>query len=252
MFRRIFATALGAGIAVGLILAALQQVSLVPIILEAEKYERKEEPPKQATNSADPREIGHAMAGAVQALAGAGRAHAHNHDAAAASGKSPSRVVWTTIATTLTSVGFALLLVGAFAVSGREVTARDGVLWGLAGFAAFLLAPAFGLPPELPGAVAADLWVRQLWWIGTVAATALGLGLIVFGRAAWVVVLGLIALAVPHLVGAPHSGSGAGSAPPELAAAFAARSLVVGAIFWSVLGWAAGALYARLGRAEAA
>jgi cobalt transporter subunit CbtA len=251
MFRRIFATALGAGIAVGLLLAALQHVALVPIILEAEKYERKDEPPKQAINSTDPREIGQAVAGAMQALAGVALAYAHNHDGAA-SAKSPWRVLWTTVATTLTSVGFALLLAGAFAVSGREVTARDGVLWGLAGFAAFSLAPAFGLPPELPGAVAGDLWMRQLWWIGTVVATALGLGLIVFGRAAWAVVLGVIIIAVPHLVGAPHGASGAGSAPPELAAAFAARALVVAAIFWSVLGWAAGALYARLGRVEAA
>jgi cobalt transporter subunit CbtA len=251
VFRRIFATALGAGIGVGLLLAALQHVALVPLILEAERYERKDEPKKQATNSVEQRAADHAAAGAVSALVVIGHAHAHGHDAAA-SDESPWRAAWTTIATTLTSVGFALLLVGAFAVSGREVTARDGVLWGLAGFAAFSLAPAFGLPPELPGAVAADLWARQLWWIGTVATTALGLGLIIFGRAAWAVVLGLVVLAAPHLVGAPHSGGGAGSAPPELAAAFAARSLVVSAIFWSVLGWAAGALYARLGRVEAA
>ena len=82
--------------------------------------------------------------------------------------------------------------------------------------------------------------------------TALGLALIVFGRAAWAVVLGLVVIAAPHLIGAPHGGSGAGSAPPELAAAFAARSLVVSAVFWSVLGWAAGALYERLGRVESA
>ena len=251
MFRRIFATALGAGIGVGLLLAALQHVALVPMILEAEKYERQGETPKQATISADQREIRNAVADIVPALAVVGRAHAHGHEATT-SDELPWRAVWTTIATTLTSVGFALLLAGAFAVSGREVTARDGVLWGLAGFAAFSLAPAFGLPPELPGAVAVDLWARQLWWIGTVAMTALGLGLIVFGRAAWVVVPGLVVIAVPHLIGAPHSGSGAGSAPPELAAAFAARSLVIGAIFWSVLGWSAGALYARLGRVEAA
>ena len=130
MFRRVFATALGAGIGVGLLLAALQHVALVPMILEAEKYERKEEPKKQATNPADQRETGHAVAGAKSALVLIGHAHAHGHDAAA-SDDSPWRAVWTTVATTLTSVGFALLLVGAFAVSGREVTARDGVLWGL-------------------------------------------------------------------------------------------------------------------------
>ncbi len=242
MFRRVFATALGAGIGVGLLLAALQHVALVPMILEAEKYERKDEPKKQASSPADQRETAHAVAGAVSALVIIGHAHAHGHDAAAASDESPWRAVWTTVATTLTSVGFALLLVGAFAVSGREVTARDGVLWGLAGFAAFSLAPAFGLPPELPGAVGADLWVRQLWWIGTVAMTALGLGLIVFGRAAWAVVLGLVVVAAPHLIGAPHGGSGAGSAPPELAAALC-RALARGQC--SLL------VRARLGRGRA-
>ena len=40
MFRRIFAAALGAGIGVGVLIAALQQVALVPMILEAEKYEK--------------------------------------------------------------------------------------------------------------------------------------------------------------------------------------------------------------------
>src|SRR5437588_12111758 len=39
MFQRIFATALGAGIGVGLLLAALQHATVVPLILEAEKYE---------------------------------------------------------------------------------------------------------------------------------------------------------------------------------------------------------------------
>jgi predicted cobalt transporter CbtA len=40
--------------------------------------------------------------------------------------------------------------------------------------------------------------------------------------------------------------------PPELAAAFAARSLVVNAVFWALLGLATGALYERLGRAAKA
>jgi len=225
MFRRIFGAAFGAGIAVGLFIAALQHVTLVPLILEAEKYE----------------------AGAP--------AHKHVHDGAEAErtpvADSPWRAVLTTIATTLTAVGFALLLSGVFAVSGRDVDAREGLLWGLAGFTAFALAPAFGLPPELPGAVAADLAARQAWWIGTVAATAAGLGLIVFAPSRWGVPLAVALFAAPHLFGAPHPGEGAGSVPPELAAAFAARSLAVNALLWALLGLATGALYARLGHATA-
>jgi cobalt transporter subunit CbtA len=234
MFRRIFATALGAGVAVGLLIAALQHVALVPLILEAEKYE-----------GGAAHEHKHALR---MPLVGAAHAAAA---AVPAEAPSPWRAVLTTVATTLTSIGFALLLSGAFAVSGREVDTREGLLWGLAGFAAFALAPAFGLPPELPGSVAADLLPRQVWWVGTVAATTLGLALLVFGARTWTLPLGIALLVAPHLIGAPHPAEGAGSVPPELAAAFAARSLVVNAVLWALLGLATGWLYARLRPAEA-
>lgn len=116
----------------------------------------------------------------------------------------------------------------------------------------FRLAPAFGLPPELPGSVAADLVSRQIWWIGTAAATAVGLWLMVFVRSVWAVPVAVAVIAAPHLIGAPHPGEGAGLVPPELAAIFAARSLGVNAVFWALLGLSTGALYARLGRADPA
>ena len=229
MFRRIFASALGAGVAVGLLVALLQHVALVPLILEAEKYESGAAPEHKHTQQMP-------LVGSAHAAAAAAPADA----------PSPWRAVLTTVATTLTSIGFALLLSGAFAVSGREVDMREGLLWGLAGFAAFALAPAFGLPPELPGSVAADLLPRQVWWVGTVAATALGLALLVFGARTWTVPLGIALIIAPHLIGAPHPAEGAGSVPPELAAAFAARSLVVNAVLWALLGLATGWLYRRL------
>ncbi len=229
MFRRIFASALGAGVAVGLLVALLQHVALVPLILEAEKYESGAAPEHKHTQQMPLVGSAHAAGAAVPAEA-----------------PSPWRAVLTTVATTLTSIGFALLLSGAFAVSGREVDMREGLLWGLAGFAAFALAPAFGLPPELPGSIAADLLPRQVWWVGTVAATALGLALMVFGARTWTVPLGIALIVAPHLIGAPHPVEGAGSVPPELAAAFAARSLVVNAVLWALLGLATGWLYRRL------
>lgn len=125
----------------------------------------------------------------------------------------------------------------------------EGLLWGLAGFTAFALAPAFGLPPELPGSVAAELVARQIWWVTTSAATAAALALMVFVRAPWAILIGVAVLIVPHLIGAPQPPEGSGVVPPELAAAFAARSLVVNAVFWALLGLATGALFARLGRA---
>jgi cobalt transporter subunit CbtA len=248
MFRRIFGAALGAGICVGLIVALLQHVALVPMILTAETYESgaAHKHSLLAPPSGDWRHVTAEAAGLLPSLI----APAQAHDAApppAASENSPWRAVLTWTATTLTSVGFALLLAGAFAVSGRAVDAREGLLWGLGGFAAFALAPAFGLPPELPGSVAADLLSRQIWWIGTVAATLAGLGLLVFARAGWIIPVAIAVLVAPHVIGAPHPPSGAGAVPPELAASFAARSLGVNAVFWTLLGLATGALYRRAG-----
>jgi len=54
---------------------------------------------------------------------------------------------------------------------------NSGLLWGAAGFLIFSGSPALGLPPELPGMTAAALDARQTWWIGTVIATAIGIGL---------------------------------------------------------------------------
>lgn len=256
MFRRIFAAALGAGIGVGVLIATLQHVALVPLILEAEKYE--------SGAMAVPHRHDHgslpALVEPVQAepqtqpqTQPQAQPQTHQHEAPPMVAEdSPWRPVFTSIATTLTAVGYALLLVGAFAVSGRAVDAREGLLWGLAGFAAFALAPAFGLPPELPGSLAADLYARQAWWIATMAATVLALGLMAFVRAVWAIPVGIALLAAPHLVGAPQPPDGAGLVPPELAAEFAARSLGVNAVLWTLLGLATGALYARFGRAEPA
>jgi cobalt transporter subunit CbtA len=244
MFRRIFAAALGAGIGVGVLIAALQHVALVPMILEAEKYEKGTVAPHHK-HGAISTQSGMAVASLLVTEA---KAHDHEADAPMVAEDSPWRPVFTWMATTLTSVGFALLLVGAYAVSGRAVDAREGLLWGIAGFAAFALAPAFGLPPELPGSVAADLVARQAWWIGTAVATAAAIGLMLFARASWAIPAGVALLVAPHVIGAPHPPAGAGLVPPELAAAFAARSLGINAAFWALLGLATGALYARLGR----
>lgn len=257
MFQRIFAAALGAGVGVGLLVAVLQHVALVPLILEAEKYESGAATVHKHTQvSPRPTDIGGNLARAVDRLPGLiGHAQAHDDPAQAAAAEeenSPWRAVFTFIATTLTAIGFALLLAGAFAASGRAMDAREGLLWGLAGFAAFALAPAFGLPPELPGSVAAELTARQAWWIGTMAATLTALGLLAFVRRAWAIPVAIVLLTAPHLIGAPHPHEGAGLVPPELAATFAARSLGVNAVLWALLGLATGALYARFGRSSAA
>ena len=52
-------------------------------------------------------------------------------------------------------------------------------------------------------------------------------------------------LAAPHIIGAPVPDGFNGTAPPEVAGAFAARVLGVGLMVWAVLGWVAGFIWAR-------
>jgi cobalt transporter subunit CbtA len=162
------------------------------------------------------------------------------------------RIVFTLLANILVATGFGLLLSGGFALGdaygGVRIDARTGFFWGMAGFAAFQLAPSFGLAPEPPGAIAADLLSRQSWWVATAAATAGGIALVVFARRpAWKLVGGA-AIVLPHIIGAPLPDHVGGSAPPELAAQFVAASLVTAALFWLVLGGFGGWLYGRLAR----
>lgn len=248
MFRRIFGAALGAGIAVGLVIAAIQHIALVPLIDQAEVYEegaRAHQHARLWQGTQDPLPAVAYVAETVSETIPL----AHNRDDGLDE-SSQWRAVLTWIATTLTSVGFSFLLAGLFAVSGRNIDAREGLLWGLAGFVAVTLAPALGLLPELPGSVAADLALRQVWWIGTVLGTMAGLGLIVFVPTGWAIAMGVGLLVAPHVIGAPHH-EGTGVAPPELAALFAARSLGINAIFWILLGLCTGTLYRWFGEARA-
>ena len=70
----------------------------------------------------------------------------------------------------------------------------------VSGFTVFFLAPAIGMPPEIPGAEVAQLQGRQLWWLLTVMCTGAGLGLIAFGRNVALNGVGIVVLLVPHAV----------------------------------------------------
>lgn len=221
MLRSLLVVSLVAGLAAGALATLVQSALLTPLILEAEQYE------------------------------GGGEAPAHDHGAVAAGGAHEhaapdlERLAFTLLANLLAGVGFALLLNAAITLRGGAPTLRGGVLWGLAGFAAFSLAPALGLPPELPGSESADLAARQLWWLGTAAATAGGLALLAFGRGRATQAAAVMLMALPHLFGAPAPERPGGSAPPELAAHFAVLSLVAAALFWAALGGVSGLLRGR-------
>lgn len=151
-----------------------------------------------------------------------------------------ARNTLTVLFTGLNYAGYGLLLVAAMQVPGlfgKTVNPRDGVLWGLAGFAAFQMLPSLGLPPQLPGTLSADVQLRQIWWVATIVSSLAGLGLLAYGRGVIAAVAAIALLAAPHLIGAPSIEGYFGFAPPELGALFATRVLGVGMIAWAFMGW---------------
>lgn len=247
MFQRILMTALLSGLIAGVGISIVQHFTTTPLIIHAEEYEGGSAGGGHAHGEALVEAHSHANAHT--------NAHAHSHDAAAADAAEPwapedglERTFFTSVANVQAGVGFALILVAALAIAGKPVTGRIGVLWGLAGFAIFILAPALGLPPEAPGALASELGGRQIWWALCAGSTAAGLWMLVFRPKILWTLGGIVLLAAPHIVGAPQPESIGGAVPPELAAHFAAASIVTACVFWCALGWVSGTLWRRFDR----
>jgi len=229
VFRRLLLAALCAGLVAGVVAALAHQLGTVPLILEAETYEKPAAPAGQA-----------------------GQAHEH---AAAAEWEPENgfeRAAYTLVADLLTGIGFALLVSAGLALRGGDAGWHDGLFWGLAGFAAFTLAPGIGLPSELPGSEAGPLLARQAWWVATAAATAGGLALLAFTRSPVYAVMATALIVLPHVFGAPqadaHNGAHTGTAPEALARQFAAAATLVSFLFWCALGAATGYFYQRFRR----
>jgi len=217
MWRRIFATGLVAGAVCGGAVCIVQHFTTTPLLLRAEQFE-------------------HGVGTAAETAAAAD----------VLSAAALKRTMSTAVTTVLLAMGFALILSGVFALHPGlpAVDAAAGVLWGAAGFAVFMLAPALGMPPSVPGAAVAELGARQWWWLATVAATAAGLWLLVFSGLKTVRVAAVALVALPHVAGAPAPAVVALSElPAALAAQFAATTLAVGALFWALLGAVTAALY---------
>jgi cobalt transporter subunit CbtA len=234
-FRRLFLVAALAGLAAGVLVTLAQEFGTTSLILEAEKYETAGATAEAASDTATVAET------------------THEHAAAAAEEWAPAdgieRTGFTLLANVITGVGFALLLVAAYALRGGEMDWRKGLYWGLAGFATFTLAPGLGLSPELPGTQAAELLDRQIWWVATAAATAAGLALIFFGRQALWALAGIILIVLPHVYGAPQPTEFGALAPASLEKQFVVAVVVTSLLFWAALGSLSGHLYKRFGRA---
>lgn len=230
MLIRIVMSALFAGALAGALVFAGHMWKTTPLILHAEVYEG-------GGPGADADARGHGETAAKPPPADyEGRAHSHGGGDAWTPADGIERNAFTLLSDVITAIGFAFLLVGAMVLSGRRAGWKGGMVWGLCGYAAFYLAPAFGLSPELPGMAAAELASRQAWWLGTAVATAIALALMFFVNGVlWKTAAALLAL-TPHVIGAPHPPIEPGAVPAELAAQFAVATLVVTGLFWLALG----------------
>lgn len=220
VFRNIVFIAALAGLLAGIVMTVMQAYATVPLILQAETFE-----------AAAPHSHDHGVA------AGA-TSHSHEEEEGWAPADGFERQAWTAVANIVTGIGFALVLVTASEFAGGIGNWRRGLVWGFAGFAVFTLAPGLGLPPELPAMPAADLAARQVWWLGTAAATAAGLGLIAFGSSALLAAAGVALIVLPHAIGAPMPESHDTPVPADLHQRFVVAVTLTSLIFWLVLGTA--------------
>jgi len=170
-FRNLVVSAFSIAIIAGLFLTLYQEFIITPLILNAEIFE-----------VIDP-----ASNHAVEAWSPA--------DGIERSG-------FSFIANLLVCFAYSLFLMSLIATRD-SINLSQGVFWGVSAYLSIFIAPALGLPPEIPGMEAAFLEGRQAWWILTVLLTAIGLWSIAFKNIGFKFV-GLIMLITPHIIGAPQ------------------------------------------------
>jgi cobalt transporter subunit CbtA len=241
LFRNVVFIAAIAGLVAGAVLACMQAYATVPLILKAEVYEQAggghthDHAAAPVANATDT----DAMTRAAPAEAAA------PEDEGWAPANGSERFAFNVVANVVTGIGFALILVAASEFAGGIGNWRQGLFWGLAGFAVFTLAPNLGLPPELPAMPAADLAQRQIWWCATVAATAAGLGLLAFRKSLPLALLAVALIVAPHIVGAPQPDSFESPIPEGLHHQFVVAVTLTNLVFWLVLGVVVGVVRGR-------
>jgi len=269
MFRQLITPALLAGFLAAIVLTLVQSLWVTPLILTAETFETTSETASETTDAHayEVHEHTHEHE----------HAHEHHHTETAWAPDDGRQRTLATAASNLTmAVGFALMLVALF--RWRQPTHRwSGLGWGAAGFAVFFIAPALGLPPELPGTAAAELGARQEWWLGTASATAIALTLLLWRkekertkeartdvgrshverqnvrRPTWLLkIIGAALLIAPHVIGAPQPAAHNALAPQVLQQQFVLASAGTNALFWVALGTLAVWFYRRANAEEQA
>lgn len=238
---RVLSVGLLAGFVAGLLVSGVQHLTVTPLIIAAEQFE--------TAASHAPSQDRLASEDGVARLILVHNAHDHAEGGASAAWRPADgfeRTFFTSVTTIVTAIGFAFMLLAGLLLADVRIDDRQALSWAAAGFVVTGLAPALGLAPELPGMQAADLLERQTWWLTTAAATAAALWLFFRSDSVWLKAAAVVLIVAPHVVGAPHPHALEPSrVPAELAARFAATSLVTHALLWVLTGWIAGRLWQR-------
>lgn len=222
MVKSLLLSAGVSGIAAALLLSLVQMLWVTPLILQAESYEAgSHSPAAELSIDADGE---------------------HDHPDEAWQPENGWQRNFATVSSNIVmAIGFAAMLTGAYCLR-QPLRWTAGLIWGLAAYATFFVAPSLGLPPELPGIEAATLAARQYWWLATVCATAVGLGLLFLQRRQLWKWAGLLLIATPHLFGAPQPLMAESLAPAELQAQFLLATTLGNLLFWLALGGLSAAL----------
>jgi len=232
LFRRIIFSALCIGLLSGFLFSIVQYIGVSPIILAAEQYEVAE----VQTAPVQSHQHGEEVSGG------------HHHSTET---WSPSdgieRSLFTLLSNVLAGIGFAAIVLSIMCQLQLKgwvnFSPVKGLACGLAGFVAFFAMPGIGLPPEIPGIEAAPLDNRQAWWLLTVIASGLGIGVLAFAKGAYKT-LGVLFMALPFLIGAPDStGPEFGQTDDRVVAVlndlhqqFILASSMANLVFWLALG----------------
>lgn len=214
-FRTLVLSAFAIAILSGLLLSLYQANFITPIIVGSEVYE----------------------------VAEAVSDHGHAQEIEAwAPEDGAERTSWNFASNFLLCFAYALILLSAMSLKSSVNTIK-GIFWGGAAYLTIFVAPALGLPPEIPGMEAAQLEGRQAWWLLTVMLTAISFWLIAF-KANIFKVVGMALMLIPHILGAPQPElHGFANTEPQAIEAltllwhdFILQTSIANALLWVIIG----------------
>ena len=144
------------------------------------------------------------------------------------------RLFYTVIANIFLSIGLSFILCAVYLFLD-DLRVEKGIFVGIVGYISFFVLPSLGLEPEIPGTLAAPLHDRQIWWIFTVIVSSVGFIIIFFNKNTFYKLLGVILILIPHIIGAPIPLQEGGTASQKMLYEFINAAYIANGLFWIIL-----------------